>query len=216
MKKPHKRFLITLAVLFFVYVLAAPVLIVNSGSNKVYKEIQDIPNYNVTIVFGAGLKYDGKPSDILRDRLDKAAELYQNGQTKKILVSGDNRVEDYNEPESMFKYLTEQVGLPEEDVIRDFGGRRTYDTCKRAQEIWGVDKALLITQGYHLPRAIFTCRGIGIDAHGYSSTATEYLGEFRYKVREVIAIHRSIVDVYIWTPKYISGHKEGDLDNLQN
>lgn len=216
MFKKYKKFIITLIILFCIYVLAIPVLIVNLGSKYVYQDIQNIPYHDVTIVFGAGLKYDGRPSDILRDRLNKAAELHKNGQTKKIIVSGDNRVEDYNEPESMFRYLTEQAGLPEEDVIRDFGGRRTYDSCKRAHEIWGVDKALLITQGYHLPRALFTCNAIGIDSEGLSSTAQAYLGELRFKLREVIAIHKSVIDVYIWPPKYISGKKEDDLDSLQN
>jgi len=194
-----------------VYILLIPSLVVYVGRKHVYKSIENIPEIPVTIVFGAGVLANREPSDVLEDRLNLAAELYSLGKTQKILVSGDNRQENYNEPEAMFQYLVQKKGIPEDDIVRDYAGRRTYDTCKRANEIWDVKEAILITQGYHLPRSMFTCQTLGVNSFALSSTKREYLGELRYKFRELIAIHKSIVDLYVLHPDYIGGEKEDDF-----
>ena len=108
----------------------------------------------VVIVFGAGLRRDGTPTTVLRDRVETAAELYRQGKVEKLLMSGDNRFVDYNEPEAMRQYAL-QLGIPDEDIVLDYAGRRTYDTCYRAGAIFGVKKVILVTQLFHLPRAIY-------------------------------------------------------------
>ncbi len=122
----------------------------------------DTTRRSVVIVFGAGIIWNNKPSKVLRLRLDEAKKLYDYGQVKKILVSGDNSKPEYNEPAVMKNYLI-QVDIPAQDIIEDFGGRRTYDTCYRAKNTFGVDKAILVSQSFHLPRAKITCEGLGLN-----------------------------------------------------
>jgi len=209
-KRIHKYLILSLIGLV-IYSVLLPALVVYIGRKHVYTSPEFIPNTAVAIVFGAGVLSNKEPTSVLEDRLNLAADLYALGKTEKILVSGDNRVESYNEPEAMFQYLVQKKGIPEEDIVRDYAGRRTYDTCKRAKEIWDVEEAIIITQGYHLPRALFTCSTLGIESFALSSTNREYLGELRYKFRELIAIHKAILDVYILHPSYIGGPKEDDL-----
>ncbi len=197
----------------FLLFLISPLLIFNSGKKQIYTDINLVPNYEVAIVFGAGIKDDGTPSDALKDRLVTAAQLYDSGKVEKILVSGDNSLEHYDEPTAMYTYLVDSEGIPAEDVFVDFAGRRTYDTCVRAHEIWGVDEAILISQGFHLPRAIFTCNALGVDSSGYSATNQSYVLSRYYKFREVLAIYNAVIDVYLWGPDYIGGEIELDLDN---
>ena len=105
---------------------------------------------------------------------------------RKLLVSGDNRFVDYDEPGRMYDYAIAR-GIPAADVVRDFAGRRTYDTCYRAKAIFGVEQAILVTQRFHLPRAIFTCRALGVDAIGFAADLNVYRSERYYRLREAFA-----------------------------
>ena len=210
MKKLLKTLLIFFSILI-IYFLTIPIIILQYGRNIIYTEISDIPTYTVAIVFGAGLKPDGTPNDMLKDRLDTASELYYEGKIESFLLSGDNSDEEYNEPQAMYDYLVYTKEIPYEDVVRDFAGLRTYDTCARAKNIWGIDKAILISQGYHLSRAIFTCSKLGVDSTGYSATKYDYAGETYYKGREILAIHKAVLDIYLIHPEYIGGEPEVDF-----
>lgn len=127
----------------------------------------------VAIVFGARVYPSGRLSAMLRDRVDTAVELYRAGKVQKLLVSGDNRFDDYNEPGAMMDHAIAQ-GVPAEDIQPDFGGRRTYDTCYRAREIFQVEEAVLVTQGFHLPRALFLCEQLGLTVRGVSADRRAY------------------------------------------
>ncbi len=210
-KKIIRKTILIGILLTIIYFLILPIRIVQSGRKQVFQDLESVGNYEVGIVFGAGVKEDGQPHDMLRDRLIVAADLYNDGKIKKILVSGDNRFENYNEPQAMYDYLIEEFGIPDEDIYRDYAGRRSYDTCARAKEIFGVEKALLITQGYHLPRTIYTCEKLGIESEGISGTLEPYIGEEYYKLREIAAIYKAWFDVNIWSPVYVGGEVEEDL-----
>jgi SanA protein len=167
------------------------------------------PTRAVAIVFGAGLSGDGSPSPVLRDRVATAAELYFSGKVKKILMSGDNRFLDYNEPGAMLDYALE-LGVPRQDIVLDYAGRRTYDTCYRAKAIFGITDALLVTQRFHLPRAIFTCNFLGIQGYGviadlrpYNSRSMDY-----WNVREVGATFVALWEVWISRPLPVLGNPE--------
>jgi vancomycin permeability regulator SanA len=134
---------------------------------------QNAPTMPVAIVFGAGLRRDGSASVILRDRVETAAQLYWAGKASRLLLSGDNRYENYNEPRAMLEYGL-QLGLPESAMVLDYAGRRTYDTCLRAKEIFGVTQALLVTQHYHLDRALLTCDSLGLDVQGVAADRNRY------------------------------------------
>jgi SanA protein len=163
----------------------------------------------VAIVFGAGLNRDGSPSPVLRDRVSTAANLYFSGKVRKLLLSGDNRFIDYNEPGAMRDYALE-LGVPDEDIVQDFAGRSTYDTCYRAKQIFGVQDAILVTQAYHLSRALFTCNQLGVQAVGVASDLRTYSrSAYMYWVlREFPATLAAIWDVTISHPLPVLGNPE--------
>jgi len=146
------------------------------------------------------------------DRLTIASELFLTDRIERILVSGDNHTQEYNEPEVMKQTLIDTFGIPEEAIFADYAGRRTYDTCRRAHDLWGIDQAILISQGYHLPRAIWTCESLGIESTGLSATLQPYLKEIPFKIREVGAIYKAFIDLYLIEPPYIEGEFIQDLD----
>lgn len=146
--------------------------------------VADVPAQPVAIVFGAGLDASGVPMPYLSARLDLAAQLYRDGKARVILVSGDNRRADYNEPDAMRSYLVD-AGVPAERVVADYAGRDTYSTCVRAKRIFGVSAAVLVSQSYHLPRALAACRGVGVDAWAVGDSSVSSTKEWSgYAVRE--------------------------------
>jgi vancomycin permeability regulator SanA len=161
-------------------------------------------NYRVAIVFGAGLWNNKTPSDVLRDRVTVAANLYQQGSVEKLLMSGDNRFVEYNEPEVM-RRLAVELGVPNEDIILDYAGRRTYDTCYRAHEIFGLQEAVLVTNRYHLPRALYTCAQLGVEGVGIASDIHTYASESAWRWREVPASVVAWLQVHVTKPEPILG-----------
>jgi len=176
--------------------------------NRTYKE-QNAPSARLAIVFGAGLRRDGTPTPILRDRVETAAKLYFSGKVEKILMSGDNRFEYYNEPESMRQYAL-SLGVPDTAIALDYAGRRTYDTCYRAKAIFGVSQALLVTQRFHLARALFLCNGLGLNAYGVEANNIHYRKSslLVWNLREQIATVGAFIDVYITNPVPVLGIPE--------
>lgn len=165
----------------------------------------DAPQKRVAVVFGAGLRYDGSPSPVLEDRVATAAELYFAKKVEKILMSGDNRFVDYNEPRAMLNYAL-NLGVPREDIVLDYAGRRTYDTCYRAKVIFGVTEALLVTQEFHLSRAVFTCNALGLPAEGVIADRRRYTGPAA--LRELPASLAAMWDVWIARPLPVLGDPE--------
>ena len=172
--------------------------------SRIYDAADVVPQRPVALVFGAGYWPDGTPSDIMKDRVPAAVELYQAGRVRKVLFSGDNRFLDYNEPEKMQQYA-ETLGLPAEAIVLDYAGRRTYDTCYRARAIFGLQGAVLITQRYHLPRALYTCHGLGLDVVGYAADRRPYVNIRPYWAREIPALWLSWWDLWIRRPIPVLG-----------
>jgi len=174
---------------------------------RTFAEFTAPSDRRVAIVFGAGLLRDGTPSAVLRDRVQQAANLYFAGKVEKLLMSGDNRFVNYNEPESMRQYAL-QLGVPDTAIVRDFAGRSTYDTCYRAKAIFGLDKAILVTQQFHLPRAIFLCNMLGVDSVGVDADLHSYRGVRIWgDLRELPATLSAFVDV-ITRPLPVLGQPE--------
>ncbi|MEK7546464.1 MAG: ElyC/SanA/YdcF family protein [Patescibacteria group bacterium] len=193
--------------------LALPLRTFLSARDAMALAAEDAAEAPVAIVFGAGLRRDGTPSDVLRDRLSVAAELYRLGKVKRILVSGDNRFQEYNEPQAMNEALVADFGVAPGAIAIDFAGRRTYDTCARARSIWGIERAVLVSQSFHLPRAIWTCERLGIKSAGVSASLQSYVKETSFMLREIPAILRAWWDVYVLPPKYVEGEFETDLSS---
>lgn len=168
----------------------------------IYVDVAQVPSRPAAIVFGAGLSRTGGLSPILADRVNAAYELYRAGKVDKLLLSGDNRFEWYNEPGSMAEYLLER-GVPRDDLVLDYAGRRTYDSCYRARHIFGLDRAILVTQNFHLDRALFTCRGLGIDAVGFAADR-RHTNPFNW-LREIPATAAAWWDIQVRRPLPVMG-----------
>jgi len=176
--------------------------------NRIYQK-DSAPSDRLAIVFGAGLRRDGTPTPILRDRVETAASLYFSGRVEKLLMSGDNSVPNYNEPQAMRQYAV-SLGVPDEAIAMDYAGSRTYDTCYRAKAIFGVKSALLVTQKFHLPRALFLCNALGLNAFGVEANNRNYWRGFLFvwNFREQLATVGAFLDVYVSNPMPVLGEPE--------
>lgn len=206
------HYLLILFIFLILLLVLPPFLVWQNGRDSIYASIDSVEATPVAIVFGAGLTINNTPSDALMDRLTVVADLYDRDLIDRILVSGDNRTQDHNEPDVMKQTLIDTFTVPAEAIFVDYAGRRTYDTCRRAHELWGIDQAILVTQGYHLHRAIWTCEALGIESDGISATLQSYIKEVFFKAREVGAIYKAFVDLYLIEPEFIGGEFVQDLD----
>ncbi len=148
----------------------------------------------VVIVPGAGLKRDGTPSDVLRDRLMVALAMYQDGRVDKILCSGDNGQVQYDEVNAMREWLLAR-GVAPEDLFLDHAGFDTYDTMVRAAEVFGVTEAIIVTQDFHLPRALYVANAQGIVVQGVSASLESYVKEAQFIAREIPARIKAFYEV---------------------
>ena len=173
----------------------------------------ETPPRPVAVVFGAAVYGNGRLSAVLRDRVDTAIDLYRNGQVSHIIMSGDNRSIHYDEPGAMMEYAIRQ-GVAAADVTADRAGHRTYDTCYRARHVFDVRQAVLVTQAFHLPRALMTCEGLGIDVVGAMADKQPYRGARWYELRETAATLVAAWDVVRRNPPPIieTAQEELDLD----
>ncbi|KPI20749.1 protein of unknown function DUF218 [Actinobacteria bacterium OV450] len=168
----------------------------------------DAPPAEVAVVFGAGL-WNGRPTPYLARRLDAAAELYRTGKAKVVLVTGDNSRTEYDEPDAMRTYLTAH-GVPADRIVSDYAGFDTWDSCVRAKEIFGVKRAVLISQGFHIRRAVALCGAAGVDAYGVGvddeHDATWYYGG----TREVFAAGKAALDAaFKPEPRFLGPKEQG-------
>ncbi|WP_328976313.1 SanA/YdcF family protein [Streptomyces canus] len=166
----------------------------------------DVPRTEVAVVFGAGL-WDGEPSPYLAHRLDAAAKLYRENRIEVVLVTGDNSREDYDEPDAMRAYLTRH-GVPDTRIVSDYAGFDTWDSCVRARKIFGVHKAVLISQGFHIRRAVALCQAAGVSSYGIGVDAKHDATWYYGGTRELFAAGKAAVDVVLRPDPRFLGPKE--------
>lgn len=186
-RRPRRRAVLgTLAVVALL--LAAPIVWVQASGSAEEHLIAEVRPEPVALVLGAGLRPDGSPSTYLRLRLNAAIDLYNSGKVDVLLVSGDRSGESYDEPAAMRTWLLDH-GVPDARIVTDDAGFDTHDSCVRAREVYGVTDAVVISQDYHLPRALFLCEraGISVQGVGVSSATQEWWKSKYYRVREIPA-----------------------------
>ncbi|MEV0633844.1 ElyC/SanA/YdcF family protein [Streptomyces sp. NPDC050619] len=168
----------------------------------------DVPRTEVAVVFGAGL-WDGEPSPYLAHRLDTAAKLYREGRIEVVLVTGDNSREDYDEPDAMRTYLTRH-GVPDGRIVSDYAGFDTWDSCVRAKKIFGVDRAVLISQGFHIRRAVALCQAAGVTSYGVGVDDVHDVTWYYGGAREIIAAGKAALDaVFEPDPRFLGPKEPG-------
>ena len=177
---------------------------------KAQAEASDLslPNgpFDCILVLGAGLNAEGKPSPMLEDRLDLAIYLYQQGYSSKLLLSGDNGTEYYDEVTAMRNYVLDQ-GVPDSAVVCDYAGFSTYDSMYRAQGIFCVERAIVVTQGYHLSRALFIGKALDMDVYGAAADQETFNGQQARDLREIVARDKDLIKSFIKPEAKIMGDK---------
>jgi len=167
---------------------AANSLVISASSDHILaiEDAAELEDVDCILVLGCLVRSDGTPSDMLSDRLERGVELYKSGASKKLLMSGDHGRIDYNEVGAMKKYALD-ADVPSEDIFMDHAGFSTYESMYRAKEIFGADKIIIVSQSYHLYRAIYVARSLGIEAYGVASDQRSYRGQTIRDVREAAA-----------------------------
>ncbi len=162
------------------------------------KEAENLSNVDCILILGAGVWGD-KPSPMLEDRLLEGINLYNNNVSEKIIMSGDHGKEDYDEVNIMKEYAI-QKGIPSENIFMDHAGFSTYESIYRAKEIFGAKKMVIVTQKYHLYRALYIANKLGVEAYGVNSDPRKYVGEIGREIREILARDKDFVKC-IFKPK---------------
>lgn len=191
-----------LIALFFVVSYFAFYLVVEwrSVSGYVFSDVNIVPKHDYAIVFGASVKSDDMPSDILADRMRVAYELYKAEKINKILLSGYGTEKYYNEVKTMKSYAL-KLGFHEEDIETDAYGINTYNTCFRARKFFNINSAILVTQNYHINRALYNCISVGIDSVGLSSDLNNYKDIVKFRVREIPAFFANWIKLVFYKIK---------------
>jgi vancomycin permeability regulator SanA len=196
--------------------LVLPLLIVRvKTGSRLSNHPEHVGHRQVALVPGAGLTAGGRVSWFLRDRLDAAVELYQLGKVDGLLLTGDNHSTTYDEPSAMRDYAVGR-GVPAAAITLDYAGFNTYDSCYRARHIFGVSEAVVVTQSYHLPRAVYLCSSVGIDAEGLGVADWGHVPTtrmVRYQARELLADAKALwdTDVIGRDPRYLGRHEKLNL-----
>ena len=188
------------------------------GSNIITSEkAAELTDVDCIVVLGCHVKDSGKPSDMLADRLKRGIELYEQGSAPKIIMSGDHGTKGYDEVNTM-KQVAIQAGIPSSDIFMDHAGFSTYESMYRAKEIFEADKIIIVTQEYHLYRALYIAEKLGIEAYGVSSDYHTYWGQSNREAREILARCKDFVKTaFMPKPTYlgeaipVSG--DGDITN---
>lgn len=182
-------------------------------------KLQDV---DCILVLGCGVRDDGTPSAMLRDRLRRSVELYQSGAAPKLLMSGDHGRDGYNEVDAMKTYAV-AAGIPSEDVFMDHAGFSTYESMYRAKEVFQAKKVIIVTQSYHLYRSIYIARSLGLEAYGVDADLVSYRGATQREIREVLARSKDVFtcifkpkSTYVGEPIPIWGNGELTHDDESN
>jgi vancomycin permeability regulator SanA len=219
-----RRWLVRVVVAAMAVAPVGPLLLVcatawiDSGARGHVYTAASVPAAPVALVLGAKVNPDGVPSPFLEARLALAKRLYDTGKVRVLLVSGDNRKHNYDEPDVMRRWLLAH-GVPERKVVADYAGFDTYDSCARAKLIFGVTRAVVVTQSYHIPRAVSLCRHLGIDATGVGDD-TQRAGRVAWRraaIREWPACVKAVLDLATHrSPVFLGRHETGVEDGLRS
>lgn len=199
--KRFSVFLIRIAGLAVFFVVLTQVMIYLGTTFYIYEEVADVPTGQTALILGAAVYQDGTLSPIYESRVDKAIELYKEKKVSKILASGDNSTVEHNEVNPVRIYLLGK-GIPDEDIFLDHAGFDTYSTMYRARDIFKVSSIIIVSQSFHLPRAVFLARSLGINAYGIS--AGEEPAPIKNYVREIFANEKAVLNlIFHRKPKYL-------------
>ena len=184
--------------------LVTNIVIIHGAKDHIVESPEEAPRAQCAIVLGARVTRDGTPFPMLTDRLATGVRLYELGKVDKLLLSGDHGQKSYDEVNAMLDYVLAR-GVPAEDIFTDHAGFDTYDTMYRARDVFLVESAIVVTQGYHLSRAVYIAKTLGLDAVGVGADLQTYKHPLRNETREVFARVKAVIQLHVThaTPKYL-------------
>ena len=185
------KYVLILVIAGIIYVFLINFYVIYSTKKQIKTDYSELKNIDCVLVLGAGVWGDN-PSPMLEDRLLKGIELYNKGIAPKIIMSGDHGQDDYDEVNIMKEYAIKK-GVPSEDIFMDHAGFSTYESIYRAKEIFGVKNLIIVTQEYHLYRALYIANRLGLNAYGVNSDPREYGGQLYREIREILARNKDFV-----------------------
>ena len=190
--------LLALIAICMIIVLGINLFVKKSVQNNIVpvEDAVKLGNVDAIIILGAGVWDKDTPSPMLNDRLLRGVELYKKGASPKILMSGDHGKVDYDEVNVM-KTFAINAGIDSKDIFMDHAGFSTYESIYRAKEIFGVHKVIIVTQGYHLYRALYIAKQLGIEAYGVASDQQEYGGQSKRELREILARNKDFINAIL-------------------
>lgn len=191
MKKIFKYILIVLIVIILVPVIINFYVILSTKNRIVSGDSELLTDIDYIVILGAGIRR-GKPSPMLEDRLKTGISLYNNDISNKILITGDHMNDDYDEVTVMKNYLLEH-GIPEEDIITDNYGISTYDSIYRVKNVYKSNKVVIVSQRYHLYRALFLSDNLDLKSYGVESNLRYYYGQWYREIREILARNKDFI-----------------------
>ncbi len=188
MSKLKKTFIICILLFFAATISAAAIniYVISFSEKHIFKSFDKDAKYDCILILGCGVREDGTPSNMLSDRLRRGIELYKLGAAPKIIMSGDHGQKDYDEVNVM-RQIALDNNVPAEDIFMDHAGFSTYDSMYRAKAIFEADNIIVVTQKYHLYRALYDAWKLGIDAQGFDSDYHVYAGQKYRDIRELAA-----------------------------
>jgi SanA protein len=189
-----------LAISTIIVFTAVNIYMINSTKNDMLENSDALPKADAVVVLGCLVRPGGDVSLSLRDRLDTALEIYAKNTSLKFIVSGDHGRPDYDEVNAMRNYLVDH-GIPSENVFMDHAGFSTYETVYRAKAIFGVKRAIFVSQSYHLARTVYIGKSIGIDSYGVSADKRSYVKILQYRTRESLARVKDFANAVVLKPK---------------
>ena len=198
----YSLYLLVIVLVLASILFAVSYLVIRSGSSKyIYNDIEKLPHAQVAVILGAGVMSNGSLSAVLKDRVDMAIKIYNEAVVEKILVTGDNGTLTHNEVNPVRNYLLLN-GIPDQDIFLDHAGFDTYSSMYRARDVFLAESMIVVSQSFHLPRAVYIARHLGIIAYGMDADQGHYL--FRNYIREMFGDVKALNDLlFKRQPKYL-------------
>ena len=207
-RKIFKKFftvLLCLAIIGSICVFSVNAYVKSVGNKRIItsEQASQLEGFDCIIVLGCFVENDGTPCDMLRDRLERGIELYKNGAAPKIIMSGDHGTVEYDEVNAMKQYAIDS-GIPSNDIFMDHAGFSTYESIYRAKEVFAAKKVIIVTQEYHLTRALYIAEKLGVEAYGVASDYNTYSGQTSRDLREILARNKDFAtSIFKPEPTYL-------------
>lgn len=192
---------LALAAVCLVAVFAIDAHVRSSAESRIVTadETARLDGIDCIVVLGCGVRPDGQPSDMLADRIAQGVALYEKGASPKLLMSGDHGRSDYDEVNTM-RNVAVEAGVPADDVFMDHAGFSTYESMYRARDVFGAKRIVIVSQRYHLYRALYVAERLGLDAYGVSADLRPYAGQETREVREILARVKDFLTAIVQPP----------------